>query len=137
MGKTETYIQMMSSLRIKNMWSKLALALTFISCTSTPSFSDLEIVGTATLVCCEGKAFTGTAWSSDGKTMSITCHDGIMDSMMVYHANGRKAIKSMTLYGKGDCFDASGKAISMEELIENYPGLIDQVASASYELKGL
>ena len=128
---------MMFSSISKNMRSKLILVLTLISCTSTPSLSDLEIVGSSKLVYCEGKAFSGTAWSSDGKTMCITCHNGIVDSMVVYHANGRKAIKSITLYSKGECFDDSGKSISMEELIENYPKLIDQVAAASYELKGL
>lgn len=128
---------MMNRKIFANKWSKLVLALALISCTSKPSLSDLEIIGDPKLVYSEGKIFSGTAWSSDGKTMSITCHDGIVDSIMVYHANGRKAIKSTSLYGKGECFNDYGMPISLEELIKYYPNLTEQVAEISYEVKGL
>ena len=120
---------------LNNGWSKLFLALALISCSSKTRLSDLEVIERQ--VYCEGKVFSGMAWSSDGKTMSITCHDGIVDSIMVYHANGRKAIMSTSLYGKGECFNDDGIPNSIEELIKYYPGLIEQVATLSYEIKGL
>lgn len=137
MGETETYLKMTSWNILTNRWSKLLMALTFISCSSEPCFSDLEIVGEHKLVYCESKVFSGTAWSSDGKTMSITCHYGKVDSIMVYHANGCKAIKSTSLYGKGECFNNHGIPIGIEELMKYYPELIEQVATLSYEIKGL
>lgn len=118
-------------------WSELFLILATTSCSTRPHLSDLEIKGECNHVYFKGKAFTGTALSSDGKTMSITCHNGIVDSIVVYHGNGRRAIRCTSLYGKGDFYDSFGTPICIEDFIRYYPGFVEQISAASYELKGL
>ena len=122
---------------LNNWWPKAIMALAIISCSTKPELSDLEIKGKDKLVYLDGQTFNGTAWSSDGKTLSITCHNGIVDSMVVFHENGLKAIKNTSLYGEGTCYDVYGKPISFEEFIGCYPCLVERVAAFSYELKGL
>lgn len=115
---------------------RLILTLLLVACTSRPTLSDLKI-SERKFVYYEGNAFNGTAWSSDGKTISITCHNGVVDSVMVYHKNGNKAIKSNRLCGEGTFYDTEGNPISVDDFIQCYPSLVEEVASLSYEMNGL
>lgn len=118
-------------------WPVALMTVFAMACTSATEMSDLEIDKATSHVYCDGRMFTGTAWSSDGKTISITCHNGIVDSIVAYHANGKKAVQSMSFRKKGVCYDVTGNPISMERFIECYPELVGQIAKFSFEIKEL
>lgn len=42
----------------------------------------------------KGNAFDGTAWSSDGKTLSIEVNNGILVCLKMYYENGEMATYS-------------------------------------------
>lgn len=115
----------------------IIFAFALLSCTSRTSLSDLKIDKETSFVYCDGKAFTGTAWSSDGKTISLSCHNGVVDSLTAYHANGVKAVQCITLWEAGSFYDAEGRPISDEDFVKLYPDLVEQIAALSYEIEGL
>lgn len=113
------------------------MTVLLLSCTSSTDMSDLEVDKNTFYVYKNGKAFSGTAWSSDGKTINITCHNGVVDSIIAYHANGKTAVKSLSFRRSGTCYDNTGKPISMENFINRYPDLVEKIAALSFEIKGL
>lgn len=58
----------------------------------------------------KGNAFDGTAWSSDGKSLSIEVNNGILVCLKMYYENGKIAIYS-TLQQR-TCYDKDGNEIS-------------------------
>ena len=58
----------------------------------------------------KGNAFDGTAWSSDGKTLSIVVNNGILVCLKMYYENGQIATYS-TLQQR-TCYDKDGNEIS-------------------------
>lgn len=52
----------------------------------------------------KGNAFDGTAWSSDGKTLSIEVNNGILVCLKMYYENGKIAtyntLQQHTFYDK-------------------------------------
>lgn len=108
-----------------------------MACSSRTELSELKLEKTTQYVYLNGKAFTGTAWSSDGKTISVTCKNGIVQSVIAYHENGAKAIESSSLLGKGKCFDQAGNPVKIDDFIKAYPGLVEQIAAITYEIRGI
>lgn len=58
----------------------------------------------------KGNVFDGTAWSSDGKTLSIEVNNGTLVCLKMYYENGKIAIYS-TLQQR-TCYDKDGNEIS-------------------------
>ena len=58
----------------------------------------------------KGNAVDGTAWSSDGKSLSIEVNNGILVCLKMYYENGKIAIYS-TLQQR-TCYDKDGNEIS-------------------------
>lgn len=58
----------------------------------------------------KGNAFDGTAWSSDGKTLSIEVNNGILVCLKMYYENGEMATYS-TLQQR-TYYDKDGNVIS-------------------------
>ena len=58
----------------------------------------------------KGNAFDGTAWSSDGKSLSIEVNNGILVCLTMYYESGKIAIYS-TLQQR-TCYDKDGNEIS-------------------------
>lgn len=109
----------------------------YMACSQQARLSDLEFKPDTGYIYLDGNVFTGTAWSSDGKTISITCNNGVVVALTAYHANGAKAIVSKKILGKGTCYDETGKQITMDDIIKYYPQLIEQIAAMTYEIKGI
>lgn len=108
-----------------------------MACSSRTELGDLEYRQSTGCMYLNGKAFTGEAWSSDGKTISITCNNGLVNMAVAYHVNGAKAIVTKSLFVECICYDETGCQITMDELIKYYPQLIEQIAAMTYEIKGL
>lgn len=61
----------------------------------------------------KGNAFDGTAWSSDGKTLSIEVDEGILVCSKIYYDNGK--IASYNTLHQHIFYDKEGKEISEED----------------------
>lgn len=72
----------------------------------------------------DGDAYTGKAWSEDGRTICLTCEGGKVALVEVYHPNGQVAMRNTSLVGGGDCFDLQGNPISVEEFVAGYPAIV-------------
>lgn len=73
------------------------------------------------------EAFTGKAWSDDGKTICLECVNGTVKQVTVYHSNGMVALQNTSLLGVGQSFDVDGNAISMEDFVQRYPRVVAEV----------
>lgn len=111
--------------------------LSCVACSGRRELSELEFNGESHYVYHNGKVFSGEAWSSDGRTLCVICSNGVIESVVAYHDNGKKAIETHTLLGEGTFYDCSGNTIEPEVFIERYPALAEQIAAMSYELKGI
>ena len=76
-----------------------------------------------------GSSFDGTIWSSDGKRMSLTCEEGLVKSIYVYHKNGSVAIRSTAFFELGRFFDESGSEIQIDSFMKKYPLIIEDIAT--------
>lgn len=124
-------------MRFNAVYMVMLTALLCLSCSSRVELADLEFKKDTQYVYLNGKVFTGTAWSSDYKTICITCKNGVVYSLTAYHENGAKAIESTSLLGEGKCFDQAGHPMEMDDFINTYPELVEQIAAITYELKGI
>lgn len=73
------------------------------------------------------QAFTGKAWSEDGKTVCLECENGAVKLVTVYHANGNVALQNTSLAGAGESFDIDGNPISMNDFVLKYPRVVVEV----------
>ena len=80
----------------------------------------------------DGTVFTGTAWSSDNKTLKIDVNNGVITTLTLFHSNGKVAStgskRNMTYY------DANGNVITKQEFKKNYPDIIDQTFAIEHEI---
>lgn len=72
----------------------------------------------------DGEKYTGEAWSDDGKTVCVAFDKGAITSVSVYHSNGTLAVSGKALSGSAQYFDDEGNKIAVEELMMNYPDII-------------
>lgn len=72
--------------------------LVCMACSKQTRLSDLDFNPDTGYIYLDGSVFTGTAWSSDGKTISITCNNGVVVALAAYHADGSKAIVSKNIW---------------------------------------
>lgn len=79
----------------------------------------------------DGTVFTGTAWSSDEKTIKIEVTNGVITQTTMYHPNGTIAIKGES--GNATFYDANGSVITKHEFKEKYPELRSQSEAIKYE----
>ena len=83
----------------------------------------------------DGSVFTGTAWSSDGKTMKIVVNNGVISSATVYHSNGNIA---GTVHpgnrGSDTYYDTNGTVITKQQFKQQYPDVMVQVGAFEHEV---
>lgn len=79
----------------------------------------------------DGSVFTGTAWSSDEKTIKIEVTNGVITQTTMYHPNGNIAITGGS--GNYTFYDVNGSIISKSEFKEQYPELRSQSEAIKYE----
>lgn len=105
------------------------LLLVGVGCSSKKDvrISQLLFNETLTNAYLDGNAYTGKAWSDDGRTISIECDEGKIVQVDVYHSNGNVAMRNTTLVGAGECFDMDGAPITIEEFAERYPVIISHI----------
>lgn len=84
----------------------------------------------------DGSVFTGTAWSSDGKTLKIEVSNGILNQATQYHSNGEIAATVQFTAGSKSrkYFDTNGNQISKEQSEELYPELEVQAGAFEHEV---
>lgn len=105
-----------------------ALSICLFACgTSEVKISQLLFNEAITNAYYKGKAFTGSAWSEDGKSISIECVDGKVTHVTVYHDNGEVALQNTQLADAGKSFDEDGNPITMQEFVSKYPDLVKKV----------
>ena len=75
----------------------------------------------------DGEKYTGEAWSDDGKTVCVAFDNGAITSVNVFHTNGTVAVSGKSLSGKAQYFDEEGNEISVDDLIMNYPDIIQRL----------
>ena len=76
----------------------------------------------------KGNAFDGTAWSSDGKTLSIEVNNGILVCLKMYYENGEMATYS-TLQQR-TYYDKDGNVIS--ETVDEYYAFKNEFPESKY-----
>lgn len=81
----------------------------------------------------DGKPVTGTIVSDDGNTLKMEAKDGKIESMVIYHANGKVAVdvKNKKLY------DEEGASINDREFRKKYPELDKQGEKILKQLQSL
>lgn len=105
------------------------VALTCIACSSSPHISDLRFEKNYQYAYLDNKAFDGTIWSSDNKRMSITCDNGLITKICVYHSNGNIALFSNAFFELGKFYNENGDEITVDEFMINYPLLVEDIAT--------
>lgn len=108
--------------------------LCIAGCNSTPSISDLTFSEDYKCANFNDEAFNGTAWSDNNKRMSISCENGRVKSVDVYHNNGNIAIKSPAFCELGKFYNDLGLEISIEQFTNDYPQVIMEVISITDEI---
>lgn len=97
------------------------------ACGEKVKISQLHFNPDVTKVYQDGEAFDGEAWSDDLKSICLTCEDGIVKCVEVYHANGKLAIRNTNLTDAGEMYDEEGNAVTAEEFVMKFPDIITQL----------
>lgn len=71
--------------------------------------------------------FSGEAWSDDGKTLCITCKNGKVTAVKVFHSNGKVAIEGNSITAVGTTYDDNGERIALQKFVGKYPDVVRQV----------
>ena len=83
--------------------------------------------------------FTGTAWSNDKKSAELTCEEGEIHQIWIYHRTGRVAMNTYhAIYGEyynQIYFDEYGNKIDVNEFKERYPYLWNKAKVLEKEIK--
>lgn len=103
------------------------------------SFSDLDFRrehGNEYAYNKDGSVFSGTAWSSDGKTMKIEVYNGVIKSTTVYHSNGNIACTvTLSTNPKNESYyDINGNAISKQQFKIEYHEVMVQAGAFEHEV---
>lgn len=82
----------------------------------------------------KGNAFDGTAWSSDGKTLSIEVNNGILVSLKMYYENGK--IATYNTLQQHIFYDKDGNEISEADFRKEIDSkTLSRMRMASMELE--
>lgn len=83
----------------------------------------------------DGSVFTGTAWSSDGKTIKIDVNNGVITNVTVYHSNGNIAGTAHPgNHGSDSYYDINGTGITKQQFKQQYPDVMVQVGAFEHEV---
>lgn len=83
----------------------------------------------------DGSVFTGTAWSSDGKTIKIDVNNGVITNATIYHSNGNVAVTTHpSNRGNDSYYDINGTAITKQQFMQQYPDVMVQVGAFEHEV---
>ena len=83
----------------------------------------------------DGTVFTGTAWSSDGKTVKIDVSNGVITTVTVYHSNGNIAGTTHPGSRGSDAFyDTNGNSLTEQQFMRQYPDVMAQLNALEYEV---
>ena len=104
--------------------------------TTTIHFSDISVErdGLKKYAFIDGSLFTGTAWSSDDKSASISFQDGIMQKAVVYQANGKEAVVKYAS-SNPTFYDEHGITMSEDAFRDSYGHLWDKIGALEAELR--
>lgn len=80
----------------------------------------------------DGTVFTGTAWSSDDKTLKIEVNNGVITTVTLFHSNGNVA--STGSKNNLSYYDTNGNVITEQQFEKNYPELMVQVGAFEHEV---
>lgn len=83
----------------------------------------------------DGTVYTGTAWSSDGKTVKIDVSNGVITTTTVYHSNGNIACTAHPGTRDSDVYyDLNGNTITRQQFKQQYPNVLAQLGAFEYEV---
>lgn len=86
----------------------------------------------------DGNVFSGTAWSSDGKTIKIDVNNGVITNVTMYHSNGNVAGTARPGASNSETyFDINGKTITRQQFKQQYPDVMIQVGAFEHEVQYL
>ena len=83
----------------------------------------------------DGTVFSGTAWSSDNKTIKLEVSNGIISNATLYHSNGKVA--SIGSNGNFVYYDTDGNTITERQFKKDYPELMAQAGAFEHEINYL
>ena len=98
-------------------------------------FSELEFREGQKYAYKNGEAFSGTAWSSDEKSFSMSADGGVVIGAKAYHSNGRVAADIDPVNKNIIYYDEYGNVMSKREFKSKYPHEIQKAKAFSYEIK--
>lgn len=81
-----------------------------------------------------GTVFTGTAWSSDEKTIKIVANNGLIMSTTIYHKNGQIAAFISEHENRRAFYDHQGELTDEKEMEFWYPELFAQIKAIGNEI---
>lgn len=125
---------------MKKLLSMLIMLTCFISCDNLGKthFTDLDFRkdhGNEYAYKKDGTVFSGTAWSSDGKTVKIDVSNGVITKVTVYHSNGNVAGTSQPgTRGSDTFFDTNGNSITEQQFMQLYPNIMAQLGALEHEV---
>jgi hypothetical protein len=83
----------------------------------------------------DGTVFTGTAWSSDGKTVKIDVSNGVITTVTVYHSNGKIAGTTHPgTRGSDTFYNTNGNTLTEQQFMNQYPDVMAQLNALEYEV---
>lgn len=82
----------------------------------------------------DGTVFTGTAWSSDEKTIKIVAKNGVITSITFYHNNGQVAAFISEYENRRAFYDHEGKLTDEKEFEFWYSKLVAQIKAFENEM---
>lgn len=83
----------------------------------------------------DGTVFSGTAWSSDGKTVKIEVNNGVLTTVTVYHSNGKIAATVQQGTNKScSYYDLYGNTITESQFRKQYANVITQIGAFEHEV---
>ena len=86
----------------------------------------------------DGNVFSGTAWSSDGKTIKIDVNNGVITNATMYHSNGNIAATARSGASKSETYyDINGNTITKQQFEKQYPEVMIQVGAFEHEVQYL
>ena len=118
----------------------LGLLLFLASCGGKTYLSELKYVEDkeTNSLCAydkDGNPFNGTAWSKDGKTLSIEVDNGLVITERAFHKNGEIAVFVSFNSKEPIYYDETGKEITEDEAKEQINSeTMARIRAAGYEM---
>jgi len=118
----------------------LVLFTCFISCDNLGKthFTDLDFrrnQGNEYAYKKDGTVFSGTAWSSDGKTVKIDVNNGVITTVTIYHSNGNIAGTTHPGIGGSDTYyGINGNTLTKQQFKQQYSDVMAQLDAFGHEV---